>query len=352
MAHQGPGKDASSHEMTKIGITGGDNQYAVNPGYYNQQQMPMMYGNQQQTPMMYGNQQQMPVMYGNQPGMPMGMNGMGHPVQPGMAGMPMMVGMPMVGGMSADPAHRLPHKQKIMQLSGIFVKQKMNLAEVISGCELANTYHVYSKKGDEVKKMGSKLYKCKEKSGWYSRNCLSNECREMRLKVENIVHSEDSTEICLLMEKECMCTCMCCNRPYFSITYVEHGENIYLGKVIYPFNFCALNFEVLDRNNSVKFTLEGDCCQCGYVCRNYPCEACQTVVFRLYDKNHNLLPATFIKRNKNCFKSMVSDSDNFAVDFLPNMDWEDRSLLLSLVLLVDFMLFEEKANNNQGGLDI
>ena len=39
---------------------------------------------------------------------------------------------------------------------------------------------------------------------------------------------------------------------------------------------------------------------------------------------------------------MISDADNFGLDFRPEMDWEQRSLLMSAVFLIDFMMFEEK----------
>ena len=42
---------------------------------------------------------------------------------------------------------------------------------------------------------------------------------------------------------------------------------------------------------------------------------------------------------------MLSDADNFAIDFTPQMDWEDRSLLLATALFIDYMLFEEKGGN-------
>lgn len=48
---------------------------------------------------------------------------------------------------------------------------------------------------------------------------------------------------------------------------------------------------------------------------------------------------------------MLSDADNFGVDFPPEMDWKHRTLVLSSMLLIDFMMFEDKGNqqdNNYG----
>lgn len=73
-----------------------------------------------------------------------------------------------------------------MMLEGLFVKQKFDLAEVITGCETRNKYYVYWKKGNKVSKKGKKLWKAKEKSGCLSRVCLSNQCRGMEIKVTNL----------------------------------------------------------------------------------------------------------------------------------------------------------------------
>ncbi len=51
-----------------------------------------------------------------------------------------------------------------------YVKQKMELLEIITGCETKNRYQVFLKYPD-----GTYVYifKAKENSGWCSRNCLA-----------------------------------------------------------------------------------------------------------------------------------------------------------------------------------
>lgn len=39
---------------------------------------------------------------------------------------------------------------------------------------------------------------------------------------------------------------------------------------------------------------------------------------------------------------MISDADNFGVDFPVDMGWEDRTLLMCTILFIDYMMFEEK----------
>ena len=76
------------------------------------------------------------------------------------------------------------------------------------------------KKDGKVKKKGKPLWKAKEKSGCCSRNCLNNQCRPMKLKIQNCSQlDEDPT--CIVMEKECSCTCLCFNRPVIDVYFNE-----------------------------------------------------------------------------------------------------------------------------------
>lgn len=55
------------------------------------------------------------------------------------------------------------------------------------------------------------------------------------------------------------------------------------------------------------------------------------------------------KRGKGCIKNALTDADNFGIDFPKSMQWEHRTLLLSAVLMIDYMMFEEKANGQGQG---
>ena len=78
-----------------------------------------------------------------------------------------------------------------MSLQGIFIKQKLETLEIVTGCEIENKYNIYRKKEGKNKKKGKKLWKAKEKSGCFSRNCLSNPCRAFDIKIKNITQSDE-----------------------------------------------------------------------------------------------------------------------------------------------------------------
>ena len=102
---------------------------------------------------------------GGQP-MMMGQPGMMGPgmMQPGMAG----PGMIMV---QANPLNFMNGLDKLMSVPGVYIKQKLELLEVLTGCETENKYVVYpaSETGEKLK---HSMFKAKEKSNCLARVCL------------------------------------------------------------------------------------------------------------------------------------------------------------------------------------
>jgi hypothetical protein len=60
---------------------------------------------------------------------------------------------------------------KLALLSSIFVKQKFEMLEMLTGCETENRYKVYAA-GQGLERVGRPIFKCKEKSSFMARNLL------------------------------------------------------------------------------------------------------------------------------------------------------------------------------------
>jgi len=52
---------------------------------------------------------------------------------------------------------------------GAFINQKIEIFEMLSGCETKNTYNVFLRFTNNEY---AYIFKCKERSGWCARNCL------------------------------------------------------------------------------------------------------------------------------------------------------------------------------------
>ena len=175
-----------------------------------------------------------------------------------------------------QPEAMQPLHLKLQGIDGVVIKQKCDLLEAITGIEIANEYFVYRKQPGTKTAMNNKILKYKEKSGYWSRQCLKGSCKPYDMKVTNM--SENDDEECMKCTKDCACTYYCLNRQFMSCFFTEDGSNTLLGTVRDPFSCCQFLFEIYDENNALNFILSGQCCQAFFWCR-CPCESCQVVNF-------------------------------------------------------------------------
>jgi len=234
--------------------------------------------------------------------------------------------------------------QKLQELEGVFIKQKLEVLEVVTGCETENKYYVYSLgKGGEKK--GRKLFKCKEKSSCCARQCMSGDCRPFKMEISYATRGEDEDYVPFLrLERPCKCTCLCFQRPEVFVTLVENGQNEYLGKIKDPWNCCNMEFNVYNKDDTNKYNIEGSCCQLGVWCQ-WPCEACQTIDFDVKSPSGEVI-SSLQKRSQGCCKTMISDADNFLLNFPRNATVTDKALLMSSVLFIDFRHFEKSPQDD------
>jgi len=223
---------------------------------------------------------------------------------------------------------------------GVFIKQKLELAEVMTGCEVGNVYYVFPMNKDGDKK-GHKLFKCKEKSSCCAKQCMSGDCRPFQLKVNLEDESEElDNEPFLLLDRPCKCTCYCFNRPELIVTYVEDGRSEYIGKITNPWECCNILLDVQDKDGNVKYGINGSCCQIGMHCKG-PFDCCQTIDFEIKTPSGDTV-AGLQKRSQGCVQAEISNADNFSLNFPANATKEDKALLMAAVLFLDFRYFEQK----------
>jgi len=230
--------------------------------------------------------------------------------------------------------------ERLAERDGIFIKQKFDALEAITGCEKGNTYYVFPLSKDGEKK-GKRLFKAKEKSSCFAKQCMSGDCRPFQLKVNLESTSEETdNEPFLLIDRPCKCTCLCFNRPEITVNLVEDGQNVYVGKIRDPWTCCNIINDIYDKDNNLKYKIEGSCCQIGMHCKG-PFACCETIDFDVKTPSGEVI-STIQKRSPGCLKALVSDADNFSINFPPNATPEDKALLMAAVMFLDYRYFEEK----------
>ena len=235
------------------------------------------------------------------------------------------------------------HKSMISSLNGIFVKQRMNMMEVVTGCEMENIFDIFQKHPNKEKITGKRIWRALEESTCVQRNCVQQNCRSFRVKIMNMLGGTlDNPPTVLRMERPCTCTSLCLNRPFITMNYTENNENVYLGKISDPYNAFKIIFEIFDNQNKPIYKIETYCVQCGVVCRGCPCGPCERVSFQVVDLRTGQILPPITKLNQICLKDFINDSDNFSMEFPPSSSWEEKSLLLGAILFLDYMMFEDK----------
>jgi hypothetical protein len=143
-----------------------------------------------------------------------------------------------------------------------------------------------------------------------------------------------------LFERPFKCTCCCLARP--EMTAVVQNRTI--GKVNETFTCFDPTFNVIDSKDQLKWKISANCCQCGLMCRN-SFGRCSSVEFFIHSGNsQDISPETrsgFIKKVFTGVQELVTDANNFQIEFPESATPEEKLLLISTTLMIDYRLFED-----------
>jgi hypothetical protein len=271
--------------------------------------------------------------------------------------------------------------QELLNNSEVVVEQKIELMEILTGCETENRYNIYLLDKNKTKKF---LFKCKEISSWCCRNCIASKNRSF---VMDMIHykssnkNSDYKKTIVEFNRPFKCTCCCCARPEMiahnhmdseltpmnvkvkkksnkqqhseisekTQTQQEHrkneGEKQFMGKVVEMYS-CNPQLSVIGENGEVRWKIKGDYCQCGFCFRGFSLGKCYEVDFWIYDAQSdptNSKPVGNIHKVFKGLSELISDSDAFILTFPKKATAFERLLLIASVIMIDFRYFESIA---------
>ena len=245
---------------------------------------------------------------------------------------------------SQDPLDILARADKA------FIKQKVELLEVFTGCETKNRYHVYI---HTTLNENIYLFKCKESSGWCMRNCCASESRAFNMKVKHMQNEGefrndqyDDQKKYAEFNRPFKCTCFCLSRPEMNASILKQN----IGKVVDPFNCCDEEFNIYDTRGELRWRVSASCCQCGILFRK-SCGVCCTAQFPIFKGSRTDLDRDsadgMITKKSTGLSEVFTDADSFVLTFPGDATPEEKMLLISTVLMIDYRLYEDTGDNSK-----
>jgi len=278
---------------------------------------------------------------------------------------PVGFGQQMAGaGITPDNTFLLTH-------AGLYVRQHLEILELVSGCETKNRYSFTpipsgtsipnppssSWSADYRNAAGfNPLLKGKEES-----ECFERICCPLFRGFEMPLKDGNGTDFITLVRPfrcdPCYCQpCMGCNTQEMNI--MTAGRQVASAKEVTGLccskGCCARQFETYDASGNALYTLEvNDCCSksggCNF-CAPSLCNEALTVDVRSADGTLQR-PSTFVWPGCNC--GGLTDLSNMIIDFPESTSADQRTALLAGMMLIEFTVMEQRRqnqkNNNNGG---
>ena len=241
-----------------------------------------------------------------------------------------------------EKTRKIPWTEHFEKSDGVFIKQKFDLFEALSGCEMPNVYGVYPLATGNQKKRKNPVMICKEKEPGCFRRCFyPPDCKPF--EIECFDEGDELEDVVLEMIRPYSCAWKCLNRPEMKVNLIRDGQSVYIGKVRDNWDCCNFSFSIYDNNDTIVYWVVASCCQLAFHFKKCPFGPCEKVVFDVYKgEKEVMLDEKMVKTGKGCAKNMLGDADNFSVPFPKGAPIEHRVLLMTCALMVDYCMFEEQ----------
>ena len=210
-----------------------------------------------------------------------------------------------------------PGLEYLAQLDQLLVQQKIELCEILSGCETKNRYEVKNTLGQDV-------FKAKEDTNFCNRQC----CGPLRPFAMQVFDGREMEVLHLNRPLRCQgCCCPCCLQQMEVCT----GSGQVLGFVRERWTFCKPKLTVHRPGGEHVFTIRGPICK-------YSCGG--DVQFRILTAEDEQEVGVISKQWSGVAREFFTDSDTFGVTFPMDLDVTMKATLFGALFLIDFMFFE------------
>jgi len=232
------------------------------------------------------------------------------------------------------------------QAHGAYIKQKLEMYEIVTGCETKNRYSICLRLNNWNKLY--KAFKCKEESSWFMRNCCPGESREFKMMVKyspngiNDKVDDYSSQLFAELGRPYKCTCFGMGRPELNVKLSKGNKEI--GKISEPFSCSRVIVNTTDEKGDMVYKFDIDRTQPGISCRAFTCGAIESVDFPIQNVKlgDNVIDGEIKRMGRSYDEAVIgSDADCYDIVFPKKATAEEKFLILSSTLLIDFRYFED-----------
>ncbi|XP_007250734.1 phospholipid scramblase 2 isoform X1 [Astyanax mexicanus] len=210
-----------------------------------------------------------------------------------------------------------PGLEYLTQIDQILIHQKVELMEAMLGWETNNQYVVKNSLGQQV-------FLAAEENDF----CTRTMCGPMR---SFVLHLQDNTgrEV-LTLTRPLNCS-SCCFPCCLQELEVQSPPGQPIGYVIQKWHPYLPKFTIKDERKQSVMQIVGPFCDCN---------CCSDVNFEVMSLDGASVIGRISKQWTGMEAEMLTDADNFGVQFPMDLDVKIKAVILSACFLIDFMYFE------------
>lgn len=226
--------------------------------------------------------------------------------------------------------------------TGAEINQAAELLETLINFDMENTYHVFIRTPMGVKY----IFRAEEHSTACARCCCSASDRPFQMNVKHIASAvefqSNLTKNYLIINKPCVCNCMCCCKPYMDVRHVDSGK--FFGRIREPCYCCNKTVQLYNHQGDLRYEIIADCCQAGLCC-GPACQKLSDIEFGIFSGGTKV--GRICKMPTKYVSEFFSKADSYAIDFPQNATPEEKMLLITAGLMIDYAFFE---NSEDAGM--
>ncbi|CAL4123367.1 unnamed protein product [Meganyctiphanes norvegica] len=218
-----------------------------------------------------------------------------------------------------------PGLEYLFQLDQVLIKQKIQVFELLSGCDMKNKYELRNS-------VDQPFGMAKEESSCITRQC----CGPSRSFDMEITDTNEMEIIHLHRPFKCGGSCCYVCKGCLQMIEVQAPPGTPIGSVHQEFSFCtpfACKYTVRNQAGEIILRIEGPNC---------PCSCGSDVEFKVLSEDNSTLIGKITKQWRGCCTEALTDADNFCVTFPLDLEIRYKAILVGATFLIDFMFFEKR----------